>query len=77
MSMIMSWEYFTCFGSAYEAFRCRKTTTLATCSIMGSPCWSPPPQREIWLLTHPDIRNFARVDAVMRWIEGILAGSSP
>ena len=27
------------------------------------------PEREIWLLTHPDLRHLARIAAVLAWIE--------
>jgi len=30
------------------------------------------PQREIWTLTHPDMRHLARVSAVLAWIEATL-----
>ncbi|MEW6343934.1 MAG: LysR family transcriptional regulator [Pseudomonadota bacterium] len=33
-----------------------------------------PLEREIWTLTHPDVRHLARVAAVLEWIEGTLAG---
>jgi DNA-binding transcriptional LysR family regulator len=35
----------------------------------------PLPEREIWLLTHPDLRNLARIAAVLRWIESCMGGS--
>jgi hypothetical protein len=31
------------------------------------------PEREIWTLTHPDVRHLARVSAVLTWIEATLA----
>ncbi|QXE07353.1 LysR family transcriptional regulator (plasmid) [Paraburkholderia sprentiae WSM5005] len=30
------------------------------------------PEREIWTLTHPDVRHLARVSAVLAWIEATL-----
>jgi DNA-binding transcriptional LysR family regulator len=32
------------------------------------------PEREIWLLTHPDLRPLARVAAVLAWIDAIFQG---
>jgi len=31
-------------------------------------------EREIWTLTHPDVRHLARVSAVLAWIEATFAG---
>jgi DNA-binding transcriptional LysR family regulator len=31
-----------------------------------------PPEREIWTLTHPDLRPLARVAAVLEWLEEVL-----
>jgi len=33
------------------------------------------PEREIWTLTHPDVRHLARVSAVLAWIESTLANA--
>jgi DNA-binding transcriptional LysR family regulator len=30
-------------------------------------------EREIWTLTHPDVRHLARVSAVLAWIEATLS----
>jgi len=32
------------------------------------------PEREIWLLTHPDLRPLARIAAVLAWIDATLQG---
>ena len=32
-----------------------------------------PPTRELWLLTHPDIRHLARIKAISAWIEATFA----
>jgi DNA-binding transcriptional LysR family regulator len=32
----------------------------------------PLPTREVWTLTHPDIRHLARIEAVLTWIEATL-----
>src|SRR6202041_812502 len=34
-------------------------------------------EREIWTLTHPDVRHFARVSAVLDWIEATLSEQRP
>jgi DNA-binding transcriptional LysR family regulator len=31
----------------------------------------PPPTRELWLLTHSELRRLARIEAVVKWIEQI------
>lgn len=31
------------------------------------------PEREVWTLTHPDVRHLARVSAVLAWIEATLS----
>lgn len=36
---------------------------------------SAPLEREIWTLTHPDVRHLARVSVVLAWIEATLAGA--
>jgi DNA-binding transcriptional LysR family regulator len=33
-----------------------------------------PLERDIWTLTHPDVRHLARVSAVLEWIEATLVG---
>jgi DNA-binding transcriptional LysR family regulator len=35
---------------------------------------SSPLEREVWVLTHPDIRRHARVSAALTWIEASLGG---
>ncbi|WP_233836267.1 LysR family transcriptional regulator [Paraburkholderia sp. ZP32-5] len=32
-----------------------------------------PPEREIWTLTHPDVRPLARISAVLAWLDAIVA----
>ncbi|WP_374655221.1 LysR family transcriptional regulator [Dongia sp.] len=37
----------------------------------------PPPGRELWLLTHRDLRPLARIAAVTGWLEKLLGGIEP
>lgn len=34
--------------------------------------WPPMPNREIWLLTHPDQRRLARIEAVIDWLDATM-----
>ncbi|HEX9447790.1 MAG TPA: LysR family transcriptional regulator [Dongiaceae bacterium] len=34
--------------------------------------WPPMPSREIWLLTHPDQRRLARIEAVIDWLDATM-----
>jgi DNA-binding transcriptional LysR family regulator len=36
---------------------------------LKNPDWPPMPSREIWLLTHPDQRRLARIEAVIDWLD--------
>lgn len=31
-----------------------------------------PPEREIWLLTHPDLRHLTRITVVLDWMEKVI-----
>lgn len=33
----------------------------------------PPPEREMWLLTHPDLRHLTRIATVLNWMETAIA----
>ena len=33
---------------------------------------APPPDREMWLLTHPDLRHLTRIAAVLDWMEAVV-----
>ncbi len=35
------------------------------------------PQREVWLLTHADLRHLARIRAISDWLDKVLAGRRP
>lgn len=39
--------------------------------VAGGPAF---PEREIWLLVHPDLRHLARVSVVLAWIEQTIGG---
>jgi hypothetical protein len=42
------------------------------CSVAAKPC----PSRDIWLLAHADQIKLARVATVIKWVEGVIAGSA-
>jgi DNA-binding transcriptional LysR family regulator len=49
----------------------RDTRLRPVPSIGAQPC----PSRDIWLLAHADQINLARVSTVIKWVEGVVAGS--
>lgn len=64
-----------------QALRAGLGRALLPCLIAARLPWlqrlpidDPPlPARELWLLTHPDLRHLARVSAVLAWIDELFA----
>ncbi|TKV70451.1 LysR family transcriptional regulator [Rhizobium sp. AU243] len=42
-------------------------------SLMRLVTAVPPPEREMWLLTHPDLRHLARISVVLAWIDEVVS----
>jgi DNA-binding transcriptional LysR family regulator len=54
---------------------------LTASAVRDDPAFAPvlpslePPANEIWAVTHPDLRTTARVAAVLRWLEELVAAT--